>query len=263
MHPDVHEMFVGGSPDSPGNQAYEKLVKPFRQVFTLNHDLILYWLIQPLSSREEYEFMDGFRKRNIDGNLSFDPEKYKESEEEKRIHYLHGGLHLFKDEDSMRKLVRGPVGDLMSAIKGYSTLPILVLDGDSRRKMEAIYSNVYLRHCFDSLRNIKGTLVSYGCSFGQTDSHIMDAILDNKKVERIYISYHESSDPLDNMERMRERKIMLAEEKIERLKEHTHNSENKKDIEGVKLKLELERLKKLHIEKYKSYDNLYHKSDML
>ena len=72
-----------------------------------------------------------------------------------------------------------PIDYLLDVIKKKienGSSPVFVAAGNSNEKMQHISHNKYLQHCYDSLCHIAGSLVVLGFSFGDNDTHIIDAI---------------------------------------------------------------------------------------
>lgn len=117
----------------------------FRKVFTLNYDLLLYWV-----NLENKPLNDGFgRAKRIAGGRFKSP--FKE-EAWCDIYNLHGGLHLFQNGTGgiMKTLDtgNGVIATITDAIASKKILPLYVAEGSSRAKMRKINSVVYLRHCY-------------------------------------------------------------------------------------------------------------------
>lgn len=54
--------------------------------------------------------------------------------------------------------------------------PIFVTAGNADEKLNHIMHNKYLSTCYDNLSNITGSLVTFGFSFSDNDTHIITAI---------------------------------------------------------------------------------------
>jgi hypothetical protein len=102
-------------------------LKHFDSVFTLNYDLLLYWVIVHAVSdkfRDGFGFgrqVDGFREYTRNAN----PNTY----------YLHGALHLFlgpQRETRKRVVTNGAiVNDIADTIRKTKQLPLFVAEGSS------------------------------------------------------------------------------------------------------------------------------------
>jgi hypothetical protein len=148
-----------------------QFLKPFGQVFTLNYDLLLYWVILGAVG-----FSDGF-------GLGTEAAGFRgpfKSGAYCNVYNLHGGLHLYLTADGeVEKRLMGPSGvidAIASTITAAKRLPIYVAEGTSTAKMRRINSNQYLSHCYEQLRNRNGSFFVYGHSAAENDAHIYRAI---------------------------------------------------------------------------------------
>ena len=155
------------------------------QIFSTDYDLLLYWVL--LRNGVE-NFVDGFGREaeNIeDGKLIREDDiewseliwgKYKGTQ---NVHYLHGALPLFDDGKDIIKLEYNGVDYLLDVIKKKiddGSYPVFVAAGNSKEKMQHIAHNKYLNYCYERLCQATGSLVVLGFSFGDNDTHIIDAI---------------------------------------------------------------------------------------
>lgn len=154
-------------------------------IFSTDYDLLLYWVL--LRNGVE-NFVDGFGREaeNVEDGV-YTPEediewseliwgKYKSSQ---NVHYLHGALPLFDEGKDIIKVEYDGSNYLLDVIKKKienGSYPVFVAAGNSNEKMQHISHNKYLQHCYDSLCHIAGSLVVLGFSFGDNDTHIIDAI---------------------------------------------------------------------------------------
>ena len=154
-------------------------------IFSTDYDLLLYWVL--LRNGVE-NFVDGFGREaeNIEDGV-YTPEediewseliwgKYKSTQ---NVHYLHGALPLFDEGKDIIKVEWNGRDYLLDIIKKKiegGSYPVFVAAGNSNEKMQHISHNKYLQYCYDSLCHITGSLVVLGFSFGDNDTHIIDAI---------------------------------------------------------------------------------------
>lgn len=148
-------------------------LKNFGKVFTLNYDLLLYWV-----NLEKCLLKDGFGKGNqVAGGQFQSP--FKE-EAWCDIYNLHGGLHLFQNDtgEVMKALDTGEgvIATITQTIAGRKRLPIYVAEGSSSAKMRKINSIAYLRHCYEQLLSNPATIFVFGHSADDNDAHIYRAI---------------------------------------------------------------------------------------
>lgn len=143
----------------------------YRQIYTTNYDLLLYWAI--LSNPQT--FKDYF----WDNNLSFDPDNTELRLGTIAVHYLHGALHLFRDNDGgVRKITTNDdlLTDIYNNIRN-DRLPLSVSEGDHEQKLLKIRSNEYLRFCYNKLGNSTGNILIFGHTLSsQFDEHLLVAL---------------------------------------------------------------------------------------
>ncbi len=160
------------------------------RVFSTNYDLLLYWV---LMRNESKQANDGFGREHLNpvatrkgqedaqyGDLYWG--KYKD---EQKVFHVHGTLPIFDTGTEIEKEVYRDRQYLLDNIKermDNKEYPIFVTAGDGTEKLKHIYHNRYLIHCYDTLCDITGFLVSFGFNFGEYDYHIIDAV--NKASKR-------------------------------------------------------------------------------
>lgn len=177
------------------NYSYVKnFIKEYDSIFTLNYDLLLTWAILELQynrnsvNNSRLEVNDGFRRPT--GNLTF-----VENNEEQTIYYLHGALHIFDEGTEITKIT-SKYGDrsLIQQIRkniSNSKYPLFVSEGTWQNKLSKIRKNIYLNHCYNSLKklgfyNNNDSLVIFGTLLKSNDNHIIEAIKQNN-IKNIYI----------------------------------------------------------------------------
>lgn len=119
----------------------------FASVFTLNYDLLLYWVnLEKLHLRDDFGF--GKLTGAMHGPFSEGADCH--------VFNLHGGLHLFQDGwgDMMKAVDRGDgvIATISRAISVGCRFPVYVAEDTSGQKVRKINSVPYLRHCYDKLR---------------------------------------------------------------------------------------------------------------
>jgi hypothetical protein len=120
-----------------------------------------------------------------------------------QVHYLHGALHLFDAGDRLKKLTwirtEIPLVDQIREQLAEDSYPLVVTEGKSSEKMDKILHSAYLSKAFRSFSAIGGDLFVYGLSFGESDAHVLDAMV-RGKVERLFVSVY--GDPDDSANRV-------------------------------------------------------------
>ncbi len=164
--------------------AARQFLTRFEQVFTVNYDLLLYWArnqgdLPPLG----YATDDGFRQHQV----------WHEYDTHQEVHFLHGGLHIFEDDSSVRKLAHAraevAIIDQVRANLELGKFPLFVAEPTSAKKRSRIQRNPYLNYCYRALRSLKGTLFILGHSMDRNDSHIFDQIK-GSGVSKVLVSIH-------------------------------------------------------------------------
>ncbi|PSL17297.1 DUF4917 family protein [Shimia abyssi] len=165
-------------------------LKHFGKVFTLNYDLLLYWV-----NLEKRLLKDGFGlgKDVDDGRFKgpFLEHAYC------HIFNLHGGLHLFQNEiGEVYKALNygdGVISNITHEIAENGRLPLYVAEGTSKSKMRKINSVEYLRHCFHALQNTTASVFVFGHSADPNDAHIYHALF-GSKAKHVYFGIFQPSD---------------------------------------------------------------------
>lgn len=157
-------------------------LKNFGTVFSLNYDLLLYWV-----NLEKRLLKDGFGLgEDVDEGRFRGPfleESYC------HVFNLHGGLHLFQNEvgDVYKALNFGDgvISNISEEIADRGRLPLYVAEGTTASKLKKIKSVEYLRHCLQTLQDNTATVFVYGHSADPNDAHIYHAIF-NSKAPHVY-----------------------------------------------------------------------------
>ena len=174
-----------------------KFLSNFRYIFTLNYDLLLYWLLMYNLNDLNKKFgdlKDGYRGCK---------EYYREWDkfnDWQNVFYIHGALHLFyKNRDTYKILSDTYYGasllDITQQYQDKDIFPLVVTEGESKNKLDFINENDYLQYCYNKLSEISGVLFIHGHSLNETDQHIFDAINDNYNIKELYISIHKTEEP--------------------------------------------------------------------
>lgn len=158
-------------------EAAAGFIAHFTSVFTLNYDLLLYWV-----NLEQAHLNDGFGlgSPTPDGRFHgpFKEHAYCS------IYNLHGGLHLFADgEGEIFKALdsgTGVISTLTNEITEKRRLPIYVAEASSTQKVRKINSIPYLRHCLRTLAENHAPVFIYGHSADDNDAHIYRTIFGSK-----------------------------------------------------------------------------------
>jgi hypothetical protein len=185
---------AGNHPEQPSeisDQQYHhcsSFLSNFKNIYSLNYDLLLYWTVMHKSNKDD----DGFRT----------PEEGKEdyvtwevsNTNKQTIHYLHGALHLFDSQHTIRKYTWVNTGikliDQIREALSNDMFPLIVAEGASKQKLSHINHNNYLSRCYRSIANIGNSIYIFGHSLADNDEHIIKLIENNKKITNIFISIY-------------------------------------------------------------------------
>lgn len=163
-----------------------QFLQQFATIFTLNYDLLLYWV----TLDDTTNFKDGFGLGREWGGDFIGPWK---RDAYCNVFNLHGGLHLFRTESGeIEKKLKGAAGvieGIANTITLQKRLPLYVAEGTSSGKMKKINSTAYLRHCYDQFCSCAGEFFIYGHSAARNDEHIYNALF-TSKAEHLYFCIH-------------------------------------------------------------------------
>ncbi|WP_223596123.1 DUF4917 family protein [Pseudomonas sp. A-R-19] len=144
----------------------------YRTVFTTNYDLLNYWAVQ----HQPEAITDLFQGAEPAFNLS------ATATDKTRLLYLHGGLHLVRNQDGTARKMMSTEGTLLgnfainNTIKTLDDVPLFVNEGPSADKLKTIRSSDYLSFCYEQLLGHGQALCIFGHALGEQDSHIIHAL---------------------------------------------------------------------------------------
>lgn len=167
-------------------------LKNFDTTYTLNYDLLLYWVCMHTSEGEHPSADDGFRKPEGSYDASYvtwEPDNSRNQ----NLWFLHGALHLYDAGYEMRKFTWSNTSiRLIEQIRGAlneNLFPIFVSEGKSAEKLEKIRHNDYLAKALRSFSSISGCLFIYGHSLADNDEHILTKI-ESGRLRQLYIGIY-------------------------------------------------------------------------
>lgn len=197
----------------------------FSNIFTLNYDLLLYWVVVYAIKLKEKNLQtykeciknkrfypsDGFNRCDGEEDCIWVPYRW-----EQNIYYLHGGLHLFCDTENTYKLSYNVNNNqtIINKTKYWleqGSSPLIITEGNSRDKLKWIKQSEYLNDCYQQLGLIKDVLFIHGHSLDEKDKHIFKAISANPNINAVYISIFA---PVTNEETIRQKAYDLFAERI-------------------------------------------------
>lgn len=217
----VHPEHRGLVEDEKYDACYA-FISNFDDLYTVNYDLLLYWTSL---HREPFKFTDLFSKdEDTEGNdCECMPHQASSGA---GIYFLHGALHLYTDEKSVRKRVWKdtdiPLVTQIRAALEDKNYPLVVAEGDSKSKMMQIEGSSYLSNCQRKFQGIQGHLFTFGHSLSDQDQHIVDMISKNTSLRHLWIGIRG-----DFTKRSNKRFLELAKRMRQRRQDH---------IEGKKLR---------------------------
>jgi len=187
-------------------EACNAFLRQFDNVFTTNYDLLLYWASLATSPPP---FKDGFwgMGHGDPSYLKFESLPESPNTEAGYIYFLHGALHLYAKGGEVIKMRWGsdnpPLLTQVEEALAEARFPLVVSEGNPGQKKVRIGDNFYLRKCRRNFQQIEGSLFVFGSSLGPGDTHIMEWIMQNKKLERLLVGVH------GNPEKNRNQDLML------------------------------------------------------
>lgn len=142
----------------------------FQNVFSLNYDLLLYWVRcfenNPLGG-------DSFDK--LGEELVFVPD------EDANFFFPHGALFLYRDGVGATKSRSSKNNPILARLENNirnGIFPMCISEGTGTQKLEAIKNNYYLHFSYNRIKECKGSIFTFGCSFlDSKDDHIIKAML--------------------------------------------------------------------------------------
>ncbi|MEO1197945.1 MAG: DUF4917 family protein [Pseudomonadota bacterium] len=190
---DVHPAIQYDVPEAQ-HQACAEFLNKFCCLFTLNYDLLLYWVVLNSEARQH---SDGFGLGDeVRGFRTFRERAHCST------YYLHGALHLFLNEqlETQKRIVTSAtiIDDIAASIRWLKQLPLYVAEGSSSQKKSKIYSIPYLRHCYERLSELTGSLFVFGHSVAENDVHIYDAIFESD-IDKFVFCVHRPENGWDHI----------------------------------------------------------------
>ena len=209
-------------------------LEPFNRIYSLNYDLLLYWVILDLVNSGK-NYTDGFSNTEYSEDDAY-VVYANDSSTPQNLYFLHGALHLFDAGDEFHKITYNNsqicLVDQIKQALADKKYPVFISEGTSKQKKQKIIHNAYLNHCYKSIKKIGGDLVIFGTLLKKNDEHILNAIL-NSDVQNIYLGVSSNSD------------IKHIEAAVD---EYNQNFEQLKTAK----KLRKDRTKALHLYDYKT-----------
>lgn len=175
------------------------------KIFSTNYDLLFYWVLMSKNVAQTDSIIDGFGYYDESNILEWG--KHSDSQ---NIFYLHGALMLFDEGTRVTKEIYDGEYLLRNIEQriGKNQYPVFVTAGNATQKLKHITHNKYLNDCYDKLCKINGSIVTLGLSFGENDTHLIDALNRASKqpgpaqLWSVYIGIYSEKD-LEHIKKMR------------------------------------------------------------
>jgi hypothetical protein len=193
-------------------------LKNFQCVYTLNYDLLLYWVIMHYNEvNEKPKYDDGFRTPDSGKAeyVTWDIEKTRNQ----NIFYLHGALHIFDEGSELQKYTWVNTGvKLIEQIRkalDKNFFPVFVSEGTSKEKKEKIVHSNYLSRGYRSFASIGNSLFIYGHSLADNDDHILN-LIPKGKISKLFVSLYGDSSSEENKKIIKKASSFKESRKIEK-----------------------------------------------
>ncbi|WP_231759453.1 DUF4917 family protein [Microbulbifer elongatus] len=162
--------------------AVRTFLSQFKEIFSLNYDLLFYWARNKYNlDPENYRTDDGFRAERCWEGHGTDQE----------VHFLHGGLHIYDTGRYIKKHACTDAGvTIIEQVRDNlqnGNFPLFVSEPTHQKKRQKIDHNPYLNYCFQALGKLGGSLFIHGHSMDENDKHIFDQIK-SSRVSKIFVS---------------------------------------------------------------------------
>ncbi|MFK0241689.1 DUF4917 family protein [Microbacterium sp. NPDC090281] len=163
----------------------------FSNIYTLNYDLLLYWVVMATEHGSRVPKKDGFGwVSSSDHSLIWS----STPTQRQRIFYLHGALHLFVEDRRLHKMSYNESGPIVGSIRRRlrnGDYPLVVTEGSSEDKRERIGRSAYLRTGLNRFGEQRGALFVHGMSMHENDSHILERLeAEDSNITRLYVGVH-------------------------------------------------------------------------
>ena len=192
-------------------------------VFTLNYDLLLYWTLMhddnPFDDNPlELEKNDGFGNDEDDPDADYVVWQGETAAHSARVHFLHGGLHLFDSGSELQKYTwvrKGePLVEQARTAINANKFPLFVAEGTSAQKKNKIRHNAYLYQSFKVLTANAQTgthcFFIFGHSLAENDNHILRR-LGRGRFKKLYVGIFGDPNSDTNREIIRRAEALAAE----------------------------------------------------
>ncbi len=146
----------------------------YATVYCSNYDLLTPWAVMQAPK----QFNDLFSRPDATFELDSALSKSKAT----RVLYLHGALHLVKNQEGKARKILANEATLLSnfainhSISALDDVPLFVSESGSDDKRKSIRHSDYLSFCHEQLMSHKDALCIFGHSLGEQDQHLINAV---------------------------------------------------------------------------------------
>lgn len=197
-------------------------------IYTLNYDLLLYWVMMKAYSQNKFKCTDGF----------IDPEEEStyvvwdtSGSNHPRVYYLHGALHLFDSGIELQKFTwvrtqKRLIEQITEALSR-NLYPHFVSEGTSEQKLKHIRHSDYLSRGFQSFSGIgrikegQDSLFIFGHSLADNDDHIL-SVIPKSNIVMLFISVYGST-TTDAFQKKQRKAELLKQKRAEIIKDMKSN----------------------------------------
>lgn len=217
------ETLSASHPSHPGSlseieyQHCRSFLSNFSRIYTLNYDLLLYWVCMHCLEGENPTSDDGFRKpyQNYEAEyVTWEPS----NAHDQNMFFLHGALHLFDAGHELRKYTwvntQVKLIDQIRTAISKNLFPVFVSEGTSQEKMERIRHNDYLSKAYRSFSEIGGALFIYGHSLAPNDEHFLQKI-EAGKIRQLYVGIYGDPNSIPN-KKIINRAYLMASNRVKK-----------------------------------------------
>lgn len=192
--------------------ACRTFLEHFNTVYTLNYDLLLYWVQMHTPEGRSPDSDDGFRTPEDDFDAEYVVWEPDQSHEQ-NMWFLHGALHVFDAGTEIQKYTWSKTGvrliDQIRDALGRGYFPLFVSEGTSKEKYQRIRHSDYLAKAYRSFGSIQGALFVFGHSLAENDDHYLKCI-PRGKVSHLFVGIYGDEDTPGNKFIIRRAKALAA-----------------------------------------------------
>lgn len=184
----IAELHPGSAQDLTHDEVVHarQFLHHFEDVFSLNYDLLLYWVVNSGGGTLRVPRQDGFGWDG--GGLRWS------SNRTQRLHFLHGAIHLFVEDRRLSKIRYAQHGRIVDELRARLSLevdPLIITEGKREEKEQRIRESAYLRTAHSRLKGVDGALFIHGVSMDPNDDHIFEHIeSEDSRITRLYVGIH-------------------------------------------------------------------------